>query len=100
MAGTSPAMTMLKHPFSEPTADGPTLRLASTALAGAHVWVKRIMDLYTRFLLGLTALAVLGYIGAVYGGCAADPDCHFRSCAGGRSFCGVVYGHAPENKAP
>ena len=51
------------------------------------------MDLRTRLLLGVTAFAVLGYIGLVYGGCALDPDCHFRLCPGQRSFCGVV--HAP-----
>jgi hypothetical protein len=51
------------------------------------------MDLRTRLLLGVTAFAVLGYIGLVYGGCAADPDCHFRSCPGGRAFCGVVHAH-------
>lgn len=53
----------------------------------------RIMDLYTRLLLGVTALAVLGYIGLVYGSCASDPDCHFRLCAGGRAFCGVDHVH-------
>lgn len=49
------------------------------------------MDLTTRLLLGVTALAVLGYFGFVYGGCAGDPDCHVRSC--GRRLCGVVYIH-------
>jgi hypothetical protein len=58
------------------------------------------MDAYTRLLLGVTALAVLGYIGLVYGGCAADSDCHFRSCAGGRAFCGVVYDHAQDRQTP
>ena len=70
---------------SEPAHGSPTLR---------H------MDAYTRLLLGVTALAVLGYIGMVYGGCAADPDCHFRVCAGGRAFCGVVYGPAGDLRAP
>ncbi|WP_128922040.1 hypothetical protein [Bradyrhizobium nanningense] len=51
------------------------------------------MDLRTRLLLGVTAFAVLGYIALVYGGCAADPDCHFHSCPGGRAFCGVVHAH-------
>ncbi|WP_156528389.1 hypothetical protein [Bradyrhizobium stylosanthis] len=51
------------------------------------------MDLRTRLLLGLTAFAVLGYIGIVYGGCARDPDCHFRLCAGGRALCGVDHAH-------
>lgn len=58
------------------------------------------MDLTTRLLLGVTALAVLGYIGLVYGGCAADPDCHFRLCPGGRSFCGTVHGPALDRRAP
>jgi len=50
------------------------------------------MDFRTRLLLGITAFAVLGYVGLFYGGCAADPACHFRPCAGGRAFCGVVHG--------
>ncbi|MBR0718081.1 hypothetical protein [Bradyrhizobium liaoningense] len=49
-----------------------------------------MMDAWTRFLLGATFVAVVGYVGLVYGGCALDPDCHFRSCGGGRSLCGVV----------
>ncbi len=53
------------------------------------------MDLSTRLLLSLTAFAVLGYIGLVYGGCALDPDCHFRLCPGQRAFCGVVHGPLP-----
>jgi len=56
------------------------------------------MDLTTRLLLGVTAFAVLGYISFVYGGCASDPDCHFRVC--GRQFCGVVYDHAQDRAAP
>jgi hypothetical protein len=44
-------------------------------------------------LLGVTALAVLGYVSFVYGSCAADPDCHFRPCPGGRAFCGVAHAH-------
>ncbi|TWB49694.1 hypothetical protein [Bradyrhizobium sacchari] len=51
------------------------------------------MHLTTRLLLGLTAFAVLGYIGFVYGGCALDPDCHFRLCAGGRSLCGIDHAY-------
>jgi hypothetical protein len=50
------------------------------------------MDLWTRCLLGATALALVGYVGLVYGGCALDPDCHFRSCYNHRQLCGVVYG--------
>ena len=53
------------------------------------------MDLYTRLLLAVTAVAVLGYISFVYGSCAGDPDCHFRTC--GHRFCGVVYDH-PEGR--
>lgn len=51
------------------------------------------MDLTTRLLLGVTALAALGYVSFVYGSCAGDPDCHLRSC--GRQLCGVVYSHRP-----
>ncbi|WP_201724225.1 hypothetical protein [Bradyrhizobium centrolobii] len=58
------------------------------------------MDLHTRLLLGITAFAVLGYIGLVYGGCALDPDCHFGRCPGQRAFCGVVYGHVQDQKVP
>jgi hypothetical protein len=58
--------------------------------------MTRIMDLWTRLLLGLTAFAVLGYISLIYGGCAADPDCHFRLCAGGRSLCGVDHAHVQD----
>ncbi|MBR0825265.1 hypothetical protein JQ596_06940 [Bradyrhizobium manausense] len=47
-----------------------------------------MMDAWTRFLLGATFVAVVGYVGLVYGGCALDRDCHFRNC--GRSLCGVV----------
>lgn len=56
------------------------------------------MDIYTRLLLGLTALAVLGYVSIVYGGCASDPDCHFQVC--GRQFCGVTYNHGQDRPAP
>ncbi|WP_426613563.1 hypothetical protein [Bradyrhizobium sp. McL0616] len=58
------------------------------------------MDLTTRFLLGLTAVAVLGYISFVYGSCASDLDCHFRSCAGGRQFCGVIHARVQEYQTP
>jgi hypothetical protein len=64
----------------------------------SHVAVDRIMDLYTRLLLGVTAFAVLAYISFVYGSCAGDPDCHFRVC--GHRFCGVVYSHAENHAAP
>ncbi|MDA9390719.1 hypothetical protein WN73_08415 [Bradyrhizobium sp. CCBAU 45394] len=55
-----------------------------------------IMDLWTRLLLGVTAFAVLGYIGVVYGGCASDPDCHFRLCPGRHSLCGVDHAHVQD----
>jgi hypothetical protein len=48
-----------------------------------------------RCLLGATALALAGYAGLVYGGCALDPDCHFRSCYRHSQLCGVVYEPAP-----
>jgi hypothetical protein len=48
------------------------------------------MDLGTRFLLGITALAVIGYFVLIYGGCALDEHCHLRSC-GGRRICGVIH---------
>ena len=67
-------------------------------MAGADVWIKRIMDLITRLLLGVTALAVLVYISFVYGSCAGDPDCQFRIC--GHRFCGVVDSHAQDRPAP
>ncbi len=56
------------------------------------------MDLTTRLLLGVTALAVLGYIGLVYGSCARDPDCHVRTC--GRQVCGVVRNQAQDGPTP
>jgi hypothetical protein len=46
------------------------------------------MDLTTRLLLGATALAVIGYFGLIYGGCAFDAHCHLRSC--GMRICGVI----------
>ncbi|WP_201456087.1 hypothetical protein [Bradyrhizobium macuxiense] len=48
------------------------------------------MDLWTRFLLGVTAVAVVGYFALIYGGCALDRRCHLRSCYSHRT-CGVVY---------
>lgn len=59
-----------------------------------------MMDIWTRLLLGVTAFAVLGYIGIVYGGCAADPDCHFGPCPGRQAFCGVVHAGAREKQVP
>ncbi|WP_167354023.1 hypothetical protein ACNJX9_06095 [Bradyrhizobium sp. DASA03076] len=56
------------------------------------------MDLAPRLLLGATALAVPGYVTFVYGSCAGDPDCHFRTC--GYRFCGVVYDHPQDHQAP
>ncbi|BAL74390.1 hypothetical protein [Bradyrhizobium cosmicum] len=53
------------------------------------------MDRWTRLLLVVTAVAVLGYISMIYGSCAFDPDCHFRLCAGGRSLCGADHTHVP-----
>jgi len=48
------------------------------------------MDGWTKFLLGITAFAVTGYIALIYGSCALDAHCHLRSC-GGHYICGVVY---------
>ena len=48
------------------------------------------MDLWTRFLLVVTAVAVVGYFALIYGGCALDQRCHLRSCYSHRT-CGVVY---------
>jgi len=45
-------------------------------------------------LLGATALAVIGYFGLIYGGCALDAHCHLRSC-GGRYICGVIHDAHP-----
>jgi hypothetical protein len=53
------------------------------------------MDGWTKLLLGLTALAFIGYAALVYGGCARDPHCHLRSCGGGRYSCGVIYDRDP-----
>jgi hypothetical protein len=63
-------------------------------------WIEVIMDLKTRLLLGATAVAVLGYVAIVYGGCALDEHCHLRSCYGGRHTCGVIYDPVPSTKAP
>jgi hypothetical protein len=88
--------------WEDPKDDDPTPRLvrAASLRRAAHVWTTRIMDLYTRFPLGLTAVAVPGHISFVYGSCASDPDCHFRLCAGGRQFCGVIHTHVQENPTP
>jgi hypothetical protein len=48
------------------------------------------MDGRTKFLLGLAAFAVTGYIALIYGSCALDAHCHLRSCHSKYS-CGVVY---------
>ncbi len=50
-----------------------------------------LMDLWTKSLLGITAVAVLGYFGIVYGSCALDPRCHLRACPHGRYTCGVIH---------
>lgn len=49
------------------------------------------MDALTKWLLGATALAVVGYFGLIYGGCVLDPRCHLRSCPNRRYTCGVIY---------
>jgi hypothetical protein len=49
-----------------------------------------MMDLWTKCLIGATAVAVLGYFAMIYGGCALDARCHLRSCYAHRT-CGVVY---------
>ncbi|UFX46583.1 hypothetical protein HAP47_0007855 [Bradyrhizobium sp. 41S5] len=56
------------------------------------------MDLWTRCLLGATAVAVLGYFALIYGGCALDERCHLRSCYAHR-VCGVVYDTEDPTKA-
>ena len=48
------------------------------------------MDGWTKFLLGITALAVTGYIALIYGGCALDAHCHLRNCHT-KYACGVVH---------
>ena len=48
------------------------------------------MDFKTRLLLGATALAVVGYLALVYGGCARDAHYHVRTC-GSHQLCGVIY---------
>jgi len=53
------------------------------------------MDLTTRLLLGATALAVIGYFGVIYGGCAFDPQCHMRYC--GARICGVIHDAGTSN---
>ncbi|WP_423963024.1 hypothetical protein [Bradyrhizobium sp.] len=49
------------------------------------------MDIRTKWLLGATAFAVIGYFLLIYGGCALDARCHLRACPGRRYACGVVY---------
>lgn len=53
------------------------------------------MDGWTRWLLGLTAVAVIGYAALIYGGCVLDAHCHLRIC--GRQVCGMV--HDPDDAA-
>jgi hypothetical protein len=48
------------------------------------------MDSWTKFLLGITAFAVIGYIALIYGGCTLDAHCHLRNCHS-KYVCGVVY---------
>lgn len=55
------------------------------------------MDVWTKWLLGLTAAAVVGYIGLIYGSCALDPRCHLRACPHRKYSCGVIY---DRNDAP
>jgi hypothetical protein len=38
------------------------------------------MDGMTKWLLGATAVAVIGYFGLFYGSCALDTRCHLRFC--------------------
>ena len=52
------------------------------------------MDGMTKWLLGATAMAVIGYFGLFYGSCALDPRCHLNSCKG---LCGVTY---DDDRAP
>jgi hypothetical protein len=54
------------------------------------------MDGWTRFLLGITAVAVTGYIALIYGGCALDARCHLRSCPHAKYACGVMYDAQPK----
>jgi hypothetical protein len=56
------------------------------------------MDLWTKCLIGATAVAVLGYVATIYGGCALDELCHLRSCYAHRT-CGVVYDTDTPTKA-
>ncbi|WP_426440543.1 hypothetical protein [Bradyrhizobium genosp. P] len=56
------------------------------------------MDVLTKCLLGVTAVAVLGYFAMIYGGCALDARCHLRSCYAHRT-CGVVYDTDTATKA-
>jgi hypothetical protein len=48
-------------------------------------------DLIAKWILGATAVVVIGYFGPIYGGCALDSRCHLRSCLNHRYICGVTY---------
>jgi hypothetical protein len=47
------------------------------------------MDGLTKWLLGITAVAVVSYVALVYGPCALDAHCHLRVCH--KYTCGVIY---------
>jgi hypothetical protein len=50
------------------------------------------MDGWTKFLLGITALAVTGYVALIYGSCALDAHCHILTCSQAKKYvCGVAY---------
>jgi len=51
----------------------------------------------TNWLIGATAVAVIGYFGLIYGGCALDPRCHLQICYHQR-ICGVTYDGAPQTR--
>jgi hypothetical protein len=55
------------------------------------------MDGLTKWLLGATAMAVIGYFGLFYGSCALDPRCYERFCYYHRKICGVTY---DDDRAP
>jgi hypothetical protein len=48
-------------------------------------------DLIAKWILGVTAVVVIGYLGLIYGGCALDSRCHLSSCPHHRYICGVTY---------
>jgi hypothetical protein len=54
------------------------------------------MDGWTKFLLGITAFAMTGYIALIYGSCALDARCHLRNCHS-KYVCGVI--HDPHEAA-